>query len=119
MQGVKVNQVEFNIGMEKNPYLEDDVRAILQKEGFSIFKTTKSYIKVGEYLGENIPTFVTNVSTTKSEEDIIKAVETICLNTAQVCIGIKINAKAGHLVYHPYYTQSKMEFNNEYFITIN
>ena len=116
MKGIKIQQVEINIGLVNNPYSEDDIKLILKREGFNVFPTTYSFIKNGEYLGEPEPTFVITTSMTKSEEDIVRHVEGLCKLMGQQCIAILLNNSKGHLVYHPHYTAKKFEFDKEYFI---
>ena len=116
MQGVKINQIEFNIGLNNNPYNEEDIKLILKREGFNIFDTTYSFVKNSEWAGDVEPTFVTTISSTKSVEDIITHVEGLAKLMGQVAIAILINNDKGYLVYHPHYTKKKLDFDRNYFI---
>ena len=116
MNGIKIQQIEFNIGLVNNPYNEEEIKLIIKREGFNIFDTTYSFIANGEYLGDAEPTFVTTVSSTKSEEDIVQHVEGLCKLMGQQCIAILLNNSKGHLVYHPHYTAKKFKFDKQYFI---
>ena len=116
MQGIKINQIEFNIGLNNNPYNEEDIKMILKREGFNIFDTTYSFIAKGEYLGEEEPTFVTTISSTKSVEEIAIHVEGLCKIFGQAAIAILLNNSEGRMIYHPHYTAKKFEFDRKYFI---
>ena len=116
MKGVKVNQVEFNIGMLNNPHTEHEIRGILNWSGFTVFETTPSFIANGEYLGDSEPTFVISVGTTMDENAIHAEVEGICKLLRQTCIAILINNSKGSVVYHPHYTKKRIKFDKQYFI---
>ena len=59
MKGIKINQIEFNIGLVNNPYTEEEIKLIIKREGFNIFDTTYSFIANGEYLGHTDQTHPT------------------------------------------------------------
>ena len=116
MQGVKINQVEFNIGLKNNPLNEDEIRTVLNGLGFPVFETTPHQVFNGQYLGEVEPTFVITVGTTMDENAIHAAVESLAAYTTQACIAVLINNSKGSLIYHPNYTKKRFEFNHNYFI---
>lgn len=116
MKGIKITQVEFNIGLNNNPYEEYEIRQILNRSGFRVFDTTPSFIARGEYLGDSEPTFVISVGTTLDEDAIHAEVSGLCKLMSQACIAILINNNKGSLVYHPHYDKKRLEFNREFFI---
>ena len=117
MQGVKIRQCEFNIGLHNNPYQDEyEIRDILNKSGFTLFDTTPSFISKGEWNGTDEPTFVINTSTTMSDEQIDHNVEGLCKIFRQAAIAILVDNKAGSLVYHPHYDKLRLTFDRNYFI---
>ena len=116
MQGIKINQVEFNIGTKGLAYSEDDVKLVLKRSGFNNFETTPVLYAKGEWMGDEEPTLVINTSTTMDKNAIHAEVEGLCRVFSQTAIAILINNNDGRLIYHPHYTKKKLEFNKEYFI---
>ena len=116
MQGVKINQVEFNIGLKNNPLEPEEIKTVMKGLGFNIFGTTPHYIFNGQYLGDVEPTFVITSSTTMDENAIHAAVASLAEYTTQACIAILLNNSKGELIYHPNYTAKRQEFNHNYFI---
>ena len=117
MEGIKITQLEFNIGLNNNPYKDEyEIRQILKREGFPIFDTTQSFIANGEYLGEKEPTFVITTSSTESYDKQRQKIEGLCKLFGQACIAVLFNNSKGELIYHPHYTAQKFEFDKKYFI---
>ena len=116
MKGIKITQVEFNIGLNNNPYEEYEIRQILNRSGFRVFDTTPSFIARGEYLGDSEPTFVISVGTTLDEDAIHAEVSGLCKLMSQACIAILLNNDKGSLIYHPHYTKKKFKFDKQFFI---
>ena len=117
MKGIKVNQVEMNIGLKNNPYQDEyEIKQLLKRSGFNVFDTTYSFIAKGEYLGDEEPTFVITVSSTQDENAIHAEVTGLCKLMSQACIAILLNNDKGSLVYHPHYTKKRFEFDKQYFI---
>lgn len=117
MQGVKITQVELNIGLNNNPYKDEyEIREILKREGFTLFNTTPSFIAGGEWKGFDEPTFVIAVSSTLSEDAIHARVEGLTKLFSQQAIAVLLNNNKGKLVYHPHYNKKKLTFDKEYFI---
>ena len=116
MQGVKITQVEFNIGLKNNPLNEEEIRTVIHGLGFPVFETTPHYLFNGQYLGDVEPTFVITVGTTMDENAIHAAVGSLAEYTSQACIAVLLNNSKGELIYHPNYTAKRQEFNHNYFI---
>ena len=117
MQGVKIKQVEFNIGMNGNPYKEEyEIKEILKRSGFTVFDTTPGFFGVGEWNGADEPTYVIAASTTMSDDAIHAEVEGLAKIFHQSAIAIYVDNKSGALIYHPHYDKLRLTFNKEYFI---
>lgn len=117
MQGVKIKQVEFNIGLNNNPYKDEyEIKQILNRSGFTNFETTPSFIAKGEWKGDDEPTFVINTSFVGTDEELDAEVEGLCKVFSQAAIAILVDNNSGALVYHPHYDKLKLTFNKEYFI---
>ena len=117
MQGIKIRQVEFNIGLNGNPYKDEyELKEILNRSGFTNFETTPTFISKGEWDGNDEPTFVINTSTTMSDEEIDAEVEGLCKILHQAAIAILVDNNSGSLIYHPHYDKLRLTFNREYFI---
>ncbi len=116
MKGIKINQVEMNIGLNNNPFnSNEDFIDLTRAVGFSTFQSGLQRV-VGEYAGQDEPTVVVLTSSSKPKDVIIKGIEQLCVIMKQECIAIKINNNEGVLVYHPRFKGDKLEFSNQYFI---
>ena len=44
MRGIKVNQIEFNIGLKNNPYQDEyEIKQLLKRSVFNVFDTCLLY----------------------------------------------------------------------------
>ena len=55
--GVKITQVEFNIGLNGHMYTENGVAILLRQAGFKLYDDAY-FVDKGKYLGNDEPTFV-------------------------------------------------------------
>ena len=116
MEGIKVRQVEFNIGTTNLCYSEEDIKMILNRSGFNNFDTTPVYYEKGEWMGDEEPTLLINTSTTMDDDAIHAEVEGLCRVFRQTAIAILVDNNSGALIYHPHYDKLKLTFDRKYFL---
>lgn len=115
--GVKITQVEFNIGLDGHMYTENGVANLIKQAGFKMYDDVY-FSTIGQYLGEDEPTFVGLSSIIASKEEIIKKVEDLCDILQQDCIAILIDNYEGKLIYNKKHLKQvpKQEFDIDFFI---
>ena len=117
MQGIKINQVVLNLGLENNPYTDKaDIVELINTTILHTF-TTSIQIEVGEYKGNEERTAVIYTSSlTDDIEQIINAVQILCIVFNQEYIPFQLNNKEGILVAHPNRDLEPIQFDSKYFI---
>tara|TARA_R100000742_G_C4264478_1_gene82396 strand:- start:179 stop:595 length:417 start_codon:yes stop_codon:yes gene_type:complete len=115
--GVKITQVEFNVGLDGHMYTENGVATLIKQAGFKMYDDVY-FATIGQYLGEDEPTFVGLSSIIASKEEIIKKVEDLCDILQQDCIAILIDNYEGKLIYNKRHLKQvpKQEFDIDFFI---
>lgn len=104
--------VRLNIGLNNNPYSEDEVIKAVKM----FIDVDRTMIVNGEYNGEEEPTLVVVGLTTHSHGVVTDFVKAMCRVFTQECIPYKMGK--GELVYHPLYDGDRYDFDEQYFITI-
>ena len=117
MQGIKINQVILNLGLENNPYTDKaDIVELINTTILNTFSTSIQ-IEVGEYKGNEERTAVIYTSSlTDDIEQIINAVQVLCIVFNQEYIPFQLNNKEGVLVAHPNRDLQPIQFDSKYFI---
>jgi len=107
--GVKITQVEFNIGLNGHMYTENGVAVLIRQAGFKMYDDVY-FVTKGQYLGEDEPTFVGLSS--------IEKVEDLCDILKQDCIAILIDNYEGKLIYNKRHSKHvpKLDFDEDFFI---
>ena len=115
--GVKITQVEFNVGLNGHMYTENGVATLIRQAGFKMYDDVY-FVTKGQYLGEDEPTFVGLSSIIASKEEIIKKVEDLCDILQQDCIAILIDNHEGKLIYNKRHSKHvpKLDFDIDFFI---
>ena len=115
--GVKITQIEFNIGLNGHMYTENGVATLIKQAGFKMYDDVY-FVTKGQYLGEDEPTFVGLSSIIASKEEIIQKVEDLCDILQQDCIAILIDNYEGKLIYNKRHSSHvpKLDFDMDFFI---
>ena len=115
--GVKITQVEFNIGLNGHMYTENGVATLLRQAGFKIYDDAY-FVDNGKYLGNDEPTFVGLTSIIASIKEIKDKVKDLCDILQQDCIAILIDNYEGKLIYNKRHSSHvpKLDFDMDFFI---
>ena len=115
--GVKITQVEFNIGLNGHMYTENGVATLLRQAGFKIYDDAY-FVDNGKYLGNDEPTFVGLTSIIASIKEIKDKVKDLCDILQQDCIAILIDNYEGKLIYNKRHSSHipKLDFDIDFFI---
>ena len=114
--GVKINQIELNIGLENNPWPDLTSIKYFCEMMFDRVHSVNKY--VGEWEGKNEDTAVILVlaSTTLEKAEILENIRKLCVIFKQDAIATLLDNSQGYLIYHPLFEEEKLEFNRKYFI---
>jgi len=115
--GVKITQVEFNIGLDGHMYTENGVATLLRQAGFKLYDDAY-FVDKGEYLGNKEPVFVGLTSIIASVKEIKDKVKDLCDILQQDCIAILIDNYQGKLIYNKRHLKQvpKLKFDSDLFI---
>ena len=115
MQGIKLNQVVLNLGLENNPYTMDvDIVELINTTNLNTFVTSYR-VTESLYNGEVELTAVVTCSTSNIDE-LVNDLEKLCVIFTQERIAAKVDNKDGLLIDHPFMNLNPMQYDEKYFI---
>ena len=115
--GVKITQVEFNIGLDGHDFNEHGVVELLRLAGFKVYDDSY-FVDKGIYLGHEEPVLVALSSIIASQREINDKVENLCNTLKQDCIAILVDNYEGKLIYNSRHHELvlKLKFDKDLFI---
>jgi hypothetical protein len=114
----RANELKLNIGLKNNPLLVNEILEQIKYSGIFIGNEFNHRVDLGEYKKEIEQTLIIEGSTSFKLSKCADIIERLCSVFTQDCIASKIDNNEV-LIYSETYKGEKMQFNNDYFLTIN
>lgn len=114
----RANELKLNIGLNNNPLLVNEILEHIKYSGIFIDNEFNHSVDLSEYKNEIEQTLIIEGLTSFKLSKCVDIIERLCSVMKQDCIATKIDNN-DLLIYSETYKGEKLEFNNNYFISIN
>jgi hypothetical protein len=114
----RANELKLNIGLNNNPFLVNEILEHIKYSGIFIDNEFNHSVDLSEYKNEIEQTLIIEGLTSFKLSTCADIIERLCSVFTQDCIASKIDNNEV-LIYSETYKGEKMQFNNDYFISIN
>lgn len=112
------NKLQLNIGLNNNPLLVNEILEHIKYSSLFIGDEFNHRVDLSEYKNEIEQTLIIEGLTSFKLSKCVDIIERLCSVMKQDCIATKIDNN-DLLIYCETYKGEKLEFNNNYFLTIN